>query len=89
MGSRSLARVALLALALFAGLSTLAERAAASARISTGRDLSLACTVAQEYYLDPRGPMPRQARYCKQYIEGYLMVQKRIAEDDFPRQCAN
>ncbi|MDE1173827.1 MAG: Rap1a/Tai family immunity protein [Parvibaculaceae bacterium] len=57
---------------------------APAARIETGRDLSNACAEAQNWYLSPEGAMPRAARWCKQYLEGYLMVQKRIAEDDFP-----
>ncbi len=73
----------LIALALMI-LTMASATPAMAARIETGRDLSNACAEAQAWYLSPQSAMPRAVRWCKQYLEGYLLVQKRIAEDDFP-----
>ncbi|MBX3505207.1 MAG: hypothetical protein KF895_06970 [Parvibaculum sp.] len=44
----------------------------ARVRIATGADLHAACSALAEHALDPGRPMPKEARYCKQYLAGYF-----------------
>lgn len=45
---------------------------ASPARISTGKDLYEACKQLSEFALNPQGPTPRQALYCRQFLSGYF-----------------
>ena len=56
-----------LAIALFCGPAE-----ASTSRISSGQDLFNACKVLSEFALNPQGPTPRQALYCRQFLSGYF-----------------
>ncbi|MDO8289766.1 MAG: Rap1a/Tai family immunity protein [Parvibaculum sp.] len=45
---------------------------ASPARISTGKDLYEACKQLSEFALNPQGPTPRRALYCRQFLSGYF-----------------
>lgn len=60
--------------------------ASARARISTGQELYEACRTLAEHKLDPHGPTPRRALYCRQFIEGYFRSAKYIREDEKARK---
>ncbi len=70
---------------LLLGLATVTCASAATAgahvRISTGRDLYAACQVLAEYTINPQGPTPRPALYCRQYIAGYFSSARYVREN--------
>ena len=60
----------------------LPPEAEARVRIETGRDLHAACDALVAHQLNPTMPMSREARYCRQYLEGYFNVLRYLHEDE-------
>jgi len=61
--------------------------ALARTRISTGRDLYMACQALADAAVAQQGPTPRIALYCRQYLAGYFSSARYVAGNDDARRA--